>query len=297
MYMKFALQRVSLYLRTSRLMTQIANVLILHRPSRIFWTWELYGLGYCLKYVQGISQRTKISTSSDHGITFSAAPWPEEYVIPANTHVTWSIWRTSLEFPDGRKVIRIRHPWIDYRKIHGFSLSKNAVGTLVFVPHSVPGLPSEFSMLSYVEVVSSLPKDFHPLVFCLQMHDVKKDIVHAIHNKGYDVVTVGNSLHPKYVRRFYGLLKNFEFATSPTIGSQLFYAHEFGVKYFLFDPENEFQRPLNLESPRPIHNDVMERIENAFQFQNLFDQPVEKDSLVSGALGLDCEDLKMNHLL
>jgi hypothetical protein len=294
--MKKTIQRINLNFRTSRFLAQIANLLILKRPSRIFWTWELYGLGYSLKHVQGISQRRRISTSSDHGISFYIDPFSEESAIPANTHVTWSKWRTSLQFPDGRKVIRVRHPWIEYRKMHGFSLSRKASGTLVFVPHSFPGLSSEFQILNYLKLVSSLPKDFHPLVFCLQMHDVKKDLVHAIHNKGYSVVTVGNSLHPRYVHRFYGLLKNFEFATSPTVGSQLFYAHEFGVKYFLFDPENEFQRRLNFESPRQIHNDVIKRIENAFQLQNLFDQPAEKNYLVSEALGLDCEGLNLSDL-
>ena len=284
---------IKLKLQSSRLLAQIANLLIFHWPSRIFWTWEVYGLGSSLKDVQGIAQRRKILTSSDHGLSFHVNPVSEEMDIPANTHVTWSLWRACLKFPDGRKVIRVQHPWIAYRKKNNILLSKNASGTLVYVPHSVPGITSELDVTSYVKVVSLLPESFHPLVFCLHMHDVKQSVIRAIQDEGFSVVTVGNSSHPRYVRRFYGLLKKFEFATSPDIGSQLFYAHEFGVKYFLYDPENKFQIASEYQASVQMHQDVLERVEKTFSRDNLYDNTLEKDILVSEALGLDFGTLSL----
>jgi hypothetical protein len=286
--MEKSLETVKLKLRTSRLLSIFANLLILSIPSRTFWTWDLYGLGNSLKDVQGIAKRKKIRTSSDHGLSIYVHPLPDEVAIPADTHVTWSQWRTSLKFPDSRKVIRIKHPWIEYRKKHSYVLSGNAMGTLVFVPHSVPGDHTNLDVKHYVNLMSTLPSIFHPLVFCLHAHDVNVKTIRAIHNEGFSAVTVGNSLHPRYVRRFYRLLKDFEFASSSTIGSQLFYAHEFGVKYFLHDPENRFQRVSNYELSLETDNEIVYRVEKAFGIDNVFDRSVEKDSIVSEALGLDC---------
>jgi hypothetical protein len=292
--MRKALEIFKLKLLTSRLLAQIANLLILRWPSKVFWTWEVYGLGYALKDAQGIAQRRKIRTSSDHGLTFRVNPLSDEMNIPADTHVTWSEWRTCLKFPDGRKVIRIQHPWVTYRKKNNILLSKNASGTLVFVPHSGLGWPTEFDVTSYVNLVSSLPDNFRPLVFCLHMHDVNRDVIRAIQDEGFSVVTVGNSLHPRYVRRFYRLLKNFEFATSPEIGSQLFYAHELGLKYFLHDPENKFQRSAVIDANFQIHQDVVEKIHVAFGIDNLLDKSMAKHNLTNDALGLDCDTINFH---
>jgi len=285
--MKQVIEIVRLKIRASRFLAQISNLLLLKWPSRTFWTWEVYGLGHSLKDVLGIAQRKTIRTGSDHGLTFVVDPLAPEVAIPTEIHVTWSKWRTSLEFPDSRQILRIQHPWIAFRKKHDISLSKSASGTLVFVPHSVPGLVLPFDLVEYIKFLSSLPQEFHPLVFCLHVHDMERKIVRDIHRQGFSVVTVGNNLHPRYVRRFYGILKNFKYATSPDVGSPLFYCHEFGVKYFLYDMESKFQRKSQIELTRLIHEEIIERIEKAFGLENLTDPSLEKDTLVNDALGLD----------
>jgi hypothetical protein len=274
-------------MRASRLLAQVSNFLLFKWPSKTFWTWEVYGLGHSLKDVLGIAQRKKICAGSDHGITFDVAPIAAEVAIPARIHVTWSKWRTSLEFPDNREVIRIQHPWIAFRKKHAISRSKNATGTLVFVPHSVPGSKSYFDLKGYVNFLSLLPQEFHPLVFCLHMHDVERKTIRHIQKEGFSVVTTGSSLHPRYIRRFYGILKNFKYATSSSIGSQLFYCHEFGIKYFLYDHKSKFQRSEPFFFVPPAHEYVLEQIEKTFGFENLLDPSLAKDKIVNDALGLD----------
>jgi len=286
--MKQVIEIVRLRMRASRFLAQISNLLLLKFPSKTFWTWELYGLGHSLKDVLGIAQRKTIRTGCDHGVALEVGPLAAEVAIPAEIHVTWSKWRTSLEFPDNRQILRIQHPWIAFRKKHAIYPSRNASGTLVFVPHAVPGFDADpFDIVEYVKMLSSLPQEFHPLVFCLHVHDVKTNFVREIRRQGFSVVTAGSSLHPRYVRRFYGILKNFEFATSPRWGSQLFYCHEFGVKYFLYDQESKFQRSFQSWVGRPMHDEVKERIEKAFGFENLADPPFLKDAIVNDALGLD----------
>ena len=259
--MNKVVEKIRLEVRASRLLAQLAKLLILHVPSKIFWTWEVYGLGRSLKDIQGISQREVLRSGSDHGVAFEVEPLEAEEAIPAKVHFTWSIWRTNLRFLDGRQIVRIQHPWIAFRKKHGIWPRETVSGTLVFVPHGDFTYESEyFDIDAYVKFLSLLPQEFHPFVFCLHAHDIKEDYGRKIHKLGFSVVTVGNSLHPRYVRRFYGILKNFKYATSTRIGSQLFYCHEFGVKYFLLDQDKEFRRYFPALVGRQYHNEVIERI-------------------------------------
>ena len=294
--MKKFLERIRLVVRASRLLGQMANLFTLHIPSKTYWTWEVYGLGRSHKDVLGISQRKILRSGSDHGVAFEVDPLEAEEAIPARVHFTWSIWRTKMRFSDGREVVRIEHPWISFRKKHGFAPSKSVSGTLVFVPHGNPGFESDpFDVVEYAKYLSLLPKEFHPLVFCLHAHDVNGKYAREIQSLGFTVVTVGNSLHPRYVHRFYEILKDFKYATSTRIGSQLFYCHEFGVKYFLYDQDKIFQRYFQALVGRQFHNDLIRRIEQSFGFENLADQSFAKDSIVSDALGLDLANKDFRH--
>jgi hypothetical protein len=286
--MKEVVEKIRLKVRASRLLAQAANLLTLHVPSKTFWTWEVYGLGHSRKDIQSIPQRKILRSGSDHGVALEVEPLEAEEAIPAKVHFTWSIWRTNLRFSDGRQVVRIQHPWIAFREKHGLKPRETVSGTLVFVPHGNPGFESDyFDIVEYVKFLSLLPREFHPLVFCLHAHDVQEKYAREIHKLGFSVVTVGSSLHPRYVRRFYGILKNFKYATSTRIGSQLFYCHEFGVKFFLLDQDQKFRRYFQVLVGRQYHNEVIERIEQSFGFENLAAHPFAKDSIVSDALGLD----------
>lgn len=236
----------------------------------------------------GISPWARLHIGSDHGIALSTEPLREEIESPSNFHVTWSTWRENLPFPDNRTVIRVQHPWIPFRIREGFHLSPSPSGTLSFLPHSVPGQASEkFDVSSYIESVLALPSKFHPVVFCVHSHDITRELVDKISSSGCRVATVGNSLHPDYVKRFYKLVSQFEYATSPTVGSQLFYCEEFGLKYFLYPAkERPLKKVANCEITKTTRVSLLE-LESLFSLGSLGQEEQEKRVIVSNALSLD----------
>lgn len=292
---RLAIDLFTLFVRKSRLLAGIEHLIRFRVPDKTFWTWEVYSLGATLRRVLGLGWREKLSLGSDHGVSLSVEPGEADLRLQTDLHVTWSSWRAKMVFPDGRLVLRAQHPWVPYRKLKGYSLSGSVKGTIVFVPHSVPGLEQEnFSLEEFLKTLDLLPTKLRPFTLCLQFHDATLEASLKIAKTGYRFVTVGNSLSPSYADQFYSLIQNFEYATSPSIGSQLFYCHELGVKYFLFDPEKKFQRRLRPTAGVPLPNfDIKQEIEDAFSFIHMEQSSWAKDSVVAAGLSLDldAEDL------
>jgi GR25 family glycosyltransferase involved in LPS biosynthesis len=289
-YLGNFLSNVQIIARASRTLTVLQNLLILRRPSQKFWSWEVYGLGIALKNLLQIRPNKVIAFGSDHGVMLETEPSKEEILMASKIFVTWSAWRLNLEFPDGRKVVLMRHPWIGYRKKLNLKRSKNARGTLAFVPHSVPDLKTEtFSLESYIKSISELPEKFHPITFCFHVHDLNRENIRLARKLRIRIQTVGAVLSPHYVRRFYKLIGKFQFATSPTLGSQLFYCEEFGLEFFIHDPLEKHQRsPLSDELP--IDLKIASRIQNLFTLENIGKNEKLKREVVSQALGLEVSE-------
>lgn len=280
---------VTLFVRKSRLLAGIEHLIRFRVPDKTFWNWEVYGLGSTLRKVLGIDWSRQLNAGSDHGVNLGTEPGEADIKLQTDLYLTWSSWRSQMTFPDNRMVVRVQHPWVPYRKIRRYHLSPKAKGTIVFVPHSVPGLRyEEFNLDLFLDNLDLLPAKLRPLTLCLQFHDASVESALKITKAGHRCVTVGNSLSPSYADRFYALIRNFEFATSPSIGSQLFYCHELGNKYFLFNPDNKFERKLKPTPGVPLPNlTIVKEIEEAFTFNNLGQNSMAKDSVVSAGLGLD----------
>lgn len=282
------LSYLELITKTSRTLALLENLLILRIPSQKFWSWEVYGIGIAVKKLLGIPSRKVIACGSDHGVMLEFEPSKEEISMGSDIFITWSAWRLNLDFPDRRKVVPMQHPWVAYRRKLNLTCQPGKRGTLVFVPHSVPGLPTEtFSLEQYIQELAKLPSEFHPLTLCFHVHDVNRTNIEIARRLNIDVQTVGASLSPKYVQRFYKLISRYQFATSPAVGSQLFYCEEFGLNYFLFNPGGKFQRQLVGYRGPEIDADFLTTIENLFTLEGVERHKKLKTDLVRDALGLD----------
>lgn len=284
---------VRLLLRSSRALAVLQNLALGRIPSRRFWTWEVYGLGCATKDLLDLPQSQELKCGSDHGVHLETEPSPEEINLGSDLFVTWSTWRANLKFPDGRMVVQMQHPWISYSRNHKLRkrAGQNSKGTLAFVPHSVPDVPSgSFSLSDYVRELLSLPAEFQPITLCFHVHDISfRQVMEALRME-IDVETVGASLSPTYTRRFYKIIRPFKFATSPKVGSQLFYCHDYGLEYFLFDPLKKFERKLiDYQGPKP-NPDLQRQVEELFTLQGVSKNKEEKDNIVGQALGLQLAD-------
>lgn len=213
--------------------------------------------------------------------------------MPGHHHLTWQEWRLGLDFGE-KETSLIKHPWVDFlsreRKTHGSQRN----GTLVFVPHSVPDMAMrDFDLYSFVSYVESVPGIEFPISYSLHWHDLGGQINKQLMDLGKSTLSAGDSQHPDFAYRFADMIRPFRFACSPSIGSQLFILHYFGLDYFLIPESEEFMRlPVQEELFLP------ERLETAriFQMKNLDTLREEKDSIVASGLGLSGKSLSYSEI-
>lgn len=260
-----------------------------------FWTTELYSLGRCYREWTGWPRVLPIPVYGDHGVTLNPQFSNHERVNKARVHLTWSSARAKyLQDNENRRIVRTIHPWIIYRRNHKIRVNSTASGTIIFYSHSNSGIEIEgYDWDSYITTLKALPSEFHPLVVCMHMHDIKKGYHKPLRQHGLPIVTAGHSSSPYFVDRFYDVVRNFRYATSNTGGSELFYCEELGVNYFIYGQEptkinrSHAESPIGSYRPRhPYHIRQHERKRQLFgQFPPL--TSIEKERFVQSVLGLD----------
>lgn len=191
-----------------------------------------------------------------------------------------------------KTVLRVPHPWVTHRHRTRPFASPRRAGTLVFLPHTTASVSYDVgSVRPYLDQLAQLGTRFLPLVVMVHPNDVRPELLSLLRGAGLPVVTAGHMWSEAFVDRFYDLVDLFEFATSSSGGSELFYCHEFGVKYFLHgDPPryvNTGDPNLPLGERQPL--DVLER-KNFLLKRKLFgtcEDQEGKDDFVIDLLGLD----------
>lgn len=253
-------------------------------PSRDFWNWNIYSNGVALASNLELPRFKEIAIAGDHGVGFSLTAADQELAMPGKNFLTWSEWRLDLDLRGTKRVHLIKHPYVDLIHRENIRPERSRRGTLVFVPHSVPGLTlSDFDIQEFVRKVHKIPDLDYPLAFSLHSHDIGSDIHKFLRRQGQVVLTAGDSLHPNFVYRFFEMAKDFKFACSSSLGSQALYLHFLGLGYFLI-PETTrmLRKPIKQVNMAP----EMKLCEEAFDHKNLFELKEEKDSLVARGLGI-----------
>jgi hypothetical protein len=263
----------------------------------IFWTSENSSYGKCFRDWLDWSNLLPIPFGSDHGVHLQRKLEPLEVALASRYHLTWSKWRKTEESNRLKKtIVHIPHPWIHYRLTRNVRKSKGAFGTLVFLPHSWPDAELVgFNIDKYIAEIDKLPEAYKPLVLCLPMHDVRKGIHINLARLNLPMVTLGNTSSPFFVDRFYDLVRKFQYATSTSLGTQMFFCQELGVDYFLLgDPPKV--RSKDEQKVNFIDSDLSLQISNAFSLENLREMETKLE-IVKDALGLNVDGSAARSLL
>jgi hypothetical protein len=201
----------------------------------LYWPTELYSFGRCYRLWTGWPWWLPIPLYGDHGVCLFGQLEPHELRSKPRVHLTWYKERAGANrMLDGKRVERVRHPWVVYRERAGYVQKADAMGTLVFHTHTIVGLElGEYDWTAYFSTLRELPEEYQPVVICLHRHDIAKGYHRAIREAGFPMVSAGDTSSPYFVDRFYSLLSRFKYATSNSGGSELFYSEEMGVRYFL----------------------------------------------------------------
>jgi len=171
-----------------------------------------------------------IPVYGDHGVALSSALEPHERTNRGQ-HTPHMVKERAANNENlrERRVLRIQHPWVTFRRAAGIDRHPEHRGTLIFYSHSNDGIEIEgYDFKAYFDKLRRLPEEYHPFVVCMHMHDVRKQYYKIARSLGLPVVTCGNTSSARFVERFYDLTSRFSFATSNLGGSEVLLLHRDG---------------------------------------------------------------------
>jgi len=238
--------------------------------------------------------------SSDHGVHWESRCWPNEINSPYKAFFTWNKKKSNaMKLVHGKNSYHVPHPWVFYRKKYWGNPPSARSGTLVFYAHSNGQCnPSYKSLDDYIEALVKLPEKYKPISICMSFHDIQKGTHKKLRKYGIPIVTAGSAGSRDFVDRFYSLIYQFRYATSPNIGSHTFYILDAGIPFFLYGDHPEYHMNGSEAVPDGLINlrnygdeDDIRRLEH---LRMLLSQPLdtvtdEQQSLVSEYLGLDSD--------
>lgn len=267
-----------------------------YRPAPwLYWTVELYSFGRCYRDWLGLPSWLPLPLYGDHGVCLNGELSEHEVSAKPRIHLTWFLQRAAHNRTLPRKkVLRIPHPWITYRRKYGYTQAPQASGTLVFYAHSNTGIEIvDYEWPQYFESLKRLPANYKPLVICMHRHDIEKGYHNHVARYGIPIISAGETSSPYFVDRFYSMISQFKYATSNSGGSELFICEELGVRFFLMGPEPSRVNLSRNDLPLGVLKPQDSIAENAVRKKNkLFSQfppqsSPEKDLFLIQTLGLD----------
>ncbi len=246
------------------------------------WESENSSFGKTLRAWTSYPSWLPMCAVSDHGVHWGARCWPNEIESPYKLFLTWNAKKARLMAEmHGKESLHIPHPWVAYRRACNLEPEVDRRGTIVFFTHSNDNTTPVFDSLdAYMQSLRDLPERFRPVVLCLSFHDVLKGTHQILRQYGFPIITAGTTNARCFVDRFYGIVKHFRFACSPTIGSHTHYLVEAGVPFFLYGPSPTYVT----RGSRLVRDGVLnmkdygddEDIEHYMDLHRLFSEPVDE---------------------
>ena len=271
----------------------------------LFWATENHSFGRCYREWLGWPRWLPIPVYGDHGVALDSILEKNEIENPAKHYLVFYLERfNNLTKRRDKHFFQVPHPWIYHRRINNIFQNPDARGTIIFFPHSTRGSDIEFyDFDEYFDELKQLSGSFKPLVICMHMMDVMKGYHHKISKHEIPIVTAGNTNSQYFVDRFYDLVRNFEYATSNTGGSELFLCTELGVNYFIYGETPVYVNKSYDEAPLGIQTFLDELGARSFKIKNdlfrAFPPTVntEKREFTAEVLGLNVDQMAARRYL
>ena len=212
------------------------------RAPWMFWTAELYSSGKYMRDYAHLPSFLPLNCYTDHGPgVYSRSIPPHE--LDNNAPVQF--YQSPIKVRRFKKVsskpcyCRLS-PLVWCRKKNKIEQIANPCGTLAFAAHSTPSIDITTPYEEYIYELRQLDIRFYPICICMHMHDIHKGYHKIFLDNGFPVYTAGDNSDIRFGVRFYNILKNFQYSTSPVIGSYTYYSVEMGIPFFLFGRAPEF---------------------------------------------------------
>jgi hypothetical protein len=121
-------------------------------------------------------------------------------------------------------------------ELSGNYRNKRRSGTLLFPPHSTPHVRLAFDLETYLDELTSLPGEFHPLTACLHPNEFGSEFATHIRARGIAVVTNGSTDSDSFLKAFISHAASAKYATAPAMCTAIAYCAFIGTGIFLLGP-------------------------------------------------------------
>lgn len=203
-------------------------------PFTYFWQSEVYGFGRCLRRMLNWPVFLPLPFHIDHGGDPAFDLYDHDIKSPAKFHICYfdAKYLNIKENFKNKIPVRILHPYVFYRRSAGYSLSSTANGCILFVPSSIPGINTDnvvSSVESAIKEIKTLTHQNIKIALCLHFHDVNAGLHYQLRTFNLPLFTCGNPSCQLFVDRFYRIVSNYIYASTPNPMSALYYCTELGL--------------------------------------------------------------------
>lgn len=187
------------------------------------WESETTGLGAAFRRMAGYPSWLPLFITSDHYVDPLIALRANEIKPEFNLYVSWNRRKVERMRDFGIRALHITHPWFFLK--HTFSQTfEKPQGTLIFWPHSIPGLHQNIEATLLVERIMALPEFYRPFTICIHAQDIQLGLHRKLRDFKLGLVTAGDVTSQRFPQRFFRILNRFRYTAGPGVGSHTFYA-------------------------------------------------------------------------
>lgn len=167
-----------------------------------------YGIEYQLKKYAGIDTGITLNKCTiEHGLALRRAVGQREVMHPVSHILTFSPFREEVirELTDITPIAI--GPYIayaeDYRSEEERWAIKEKKGKVLLVmpSHSIQGIQADYSISRFIQQIEVMKKDFDVVMVCMYFEDMKHGMWKPYKEKGYQIVSAGNTHCPLFLSR------------------------------------------------------------------------------------------------
>ncbi len=199
-----------------------------------------YGIGKIIKKYANFPRALPCPVGIQHGWCSTTNQHDACFLAPENWY--WSQWLEAQYKQDfqGLNTRAVGAPFLYLLKTSNYNNSTNKIrkGSIVFPSHSSKYLHINCDFQEYANILKNLPDEYKPITICMYHLDQHKGLDKPFLDKGFKVVTNGNSLYEMdFLFNFIKNTRDKKYAFSNQMTSALLFASSMGLHSFFYGPK------------------------------------------------------------
>ena len=239
----------------------------LHVYSEISGTSNTtYGIAHHLKRYAEIDTNIPLNCTLEHGLCFMGTVCQSEVSHHNSRILTISPYREKIIKELTELIPVVIGPYIAYvenyrpKEYIDEVKKKNGRTLLVMPSHSIQGMNVEYDIKQFIQKIEKVKTEFDTILVCVYYEDLKKGLWKLYREKGYGIVSAGNTGSPYFLNRL-----KYIFSISDAVIAN---GATTGLAYAM-----HMQKPIrlvrqNIDFDMPCHNNVLE-LEAESQVENM----------------------------